>query len=234
MEEYETQISKFFKGFINQNNVVGFFREPIKLKSERMSNWYVNWRTITEDVHLTDVLSDFVIDFTKENQLEPSCFYGVPEGATKLGIITQFKWAKEKLRYYETGIPHVLAMGRGKPKDHGDEKDRYFLGVPKGSTIILEDVTTTGDSLLKEIEKLQGINVNVIAALGLTHRMEKRDDGLTVQEAIKTKTGVDYFSLSNAIDLLPLAYEKQRPREDIARAVEEEFEKYGERKLKLL
>jgi orotate phosphoribosyltransferase len=122
-----------FNQFVNDNNVVGFFKEPVKLKSGRMSNWYVNWRTVTEDVYLTDKLSNFVLDFKEDLGLNVDCFYGVPEGATKLAIITQYKLAKE-ISYWPGS--HPLAMGRGKPKEHGAEKDRFFLGIPKGRTII--------------------------------------------------------------------------------------------------
>ena len=125
-----------FNRFILENNVVGFFEEPIRLKSGRMSNWYVNWRNIAEDVLLLDKLIDYVITFTENLGLEPDCFYGVPEGATKLAIITQYKWAKAQADYGPG--KYVLPMGRGKPKEHGELKDRFFIGIPRGKTVVLE------------------------------------------------------------------------------------------------
>jgi orotate phosphoribosyltransferase len=214
-----------FNNFVIKNNIIRFSEEPTKLNSGRMSNFYVNWRTVLENIQLTDITSRFVIDFTEDLKLEPFCFYGVPEGATKLGIITQYKY----------GIDFdydILPMGRGKPKEHGESKDRYFLGLPKGETIILEDATTTGSSLMNEIKKLQNENVDIIAAFGLTDRNEKRDDGLTVKEAIN-EYNIPYFALSNATDLLPLAYRRYHPSRNIINSVEEEFERYGEFKLKL-
>jgi len=214
-------VQEDFDRFVLGNEIIGFFDKPIKLKSGRMSNWYANWRTFTNYVSQIDPLADFVIDFTKHLGLEPNCFYGVPEGATKLGIITQYKWGKQ-------GNSNILPMGRGKPKEHGALIDKYFVGEPEGKTIILEDVTTTGGSLIKEIEKLQSIYVNVIAAFGLTHRNQKRDDGLTVKEAVG-KFNVNYYAMSNAVDLLPRipCYDK------IAKSVEKEFEEYGEVELKM-
>jgi len=213
-----------FDQFIFDNNVIGFFKEPITLKSGRKSNWYVNWRTITEDVFLTDKLTDFIIEFTKDKGLEPDCFYGVPEGASKLAVITQYKWAKQSEKYGTDS--HVLAMGRGKPKEHGIAKDRYFIGMPKGKTIILEDVTTTGGSLIDTINALLEANVSVLAAFGLTNRNELREDGSSV-ELRTSKIGVNYNALSNAHALLPKVYKKLNPGKDIARAVEKEFQKYG-------
>ena len=142
-----------FNQFILENNVIGFFEEPITLKSGRLSFWYVNWRNVAQDVFLLDKLTDLVINFVEDLNLKPDCFYGVPEGATKLGILTQYKWAKKSSNF---GLAsHILPMGRGKPKDHGDLKDRFFVGMPRGETVILEDVTTTGSSLLETIEKLK-------------------------------------------------------------------------------
>ena len=219
-----------FNQFILENKVVGFFEEPITLKSGRLSHWYVNWRNVAEDVFLSDKLSDYVMAFVEDSGLQPDCFYGVPEGATKLGIITQYKWAKNSPNY-DLGS-HILPMGRGKPKDHGEPKDRFFLGQPKGKTVILEDVTTTGSSLLETIDNLTQAKIQIIAAIGLTNRMELRDDGKSVKEAVEAK-GVPYLQMSNALKLLPLAYEKLKPGEEIAKKVEEEFQEYGVEKLKL-
>ena len=220
-----------FNQFILENNVIGFFEEPITLKSGRLSFWYVNWRNVAQDVFLLDKLTDLVINFVEDLNLKPDCFYGVPEGATKLGILTQYKWAKKSSNF---GLAsHILPMGRGKPKDHGDLKDRFFVGMPRGETVILEDVTTTGSSLLETIEKLKITGVKIIAAISLTNRMEKRDDGKSVKEVVEEK-GIPYFQMSNVLELLPMTHQKLKPKMEIAQKVEEEFQKYGVEKLKLL
>ena len=79
--------NKFYR-FIIDNEVIGFFEKPLKLKSGRLSHWYVNWRTVAEDVYSLDKLTDFIINFVKSQGLNPNCFYGVPEGAKKLGMYT--------------------------------------------------------------------------------------------------------------------------------------------------
>ena len=117
-------------------------------------------------------------------------------------------------------------MGRGRPKEHGDPKDRFFVGQPRGDTIILEDVTTTGSSLLSAIESLAQIKVRPIAAIGLTNRMEKNDSGIPVCDAIAAK-GIPYHAMSNALELLPLACKKQKPNTQIVKSIEKEFQEYG-------
>ena len=218
-----------FNEFIIEQDVVGFFEEAIELKSGRMANWYVNWRKVSEDVYLFDKLTDFILLFVESINLKPDCFCGVPEGATKLSLISQFKWAKMQPNY-SLGV-YPLAMARGKLKNHGDANDRYFIGTPKGRTIILEDVTTTGESMLKTVEKLIKMNVIIIGCVGITDRNELRDDKKSVKEIIEER-GINYYSMSNAADILQDAYEKVQPGEKIAKYVEAYFERYGTREIK--
>ena len=218
-----------FNQFVVDQGVIGFFDQPIKLKSGRMSNWYVNWRTVAEDAYLLDRLTTFVIEFASQHQMEPTCFYGVAEGASKLGVLTQMKWAQKSPNYGPGS--HVVAMGRGKAKEHGAAKDKFFLGVPQSPTVVLEDVTTTGGSLLNTLAQLAESEIEVVAALGLTNRMEVRDDGQSVLEAVKAK-GVNYYSMSNALELLPLAAKKANASKEICQAVEQEFAEFGVEPLK--
>ncbi len=221
---WENEKENFYK-FIVNNNIIGLFKEPIKLKSGRLSFWYINWRNIASDVFLLDQLTDYIFLYINYLGLNPKCFYGVPEGATKIGIITQYKWAKNQ-ENYKSGA-YILSMGRGKQKEHGDPKDRFFLGVPNGETVIIEDVTTTGDSLVNAIKKLRDLKVNIIAAIGLTNRNELRDDRKSVKEII-LENNVQYYAMSNAFDLLP----KLEMNKEIADHIEAYFKKYGTNRIK--
>lgn len=219
-----------FNRFIIANRVVGFFEHGVTLKSGRKSHWYVNWRTVANDAFLLDRLSDFIIDFVNDHGLSPDAFYGVPEGATKVGVITTFKWAKSRPGF-SPGSASV-PMGRARPKEHGVPKDRFFVGEPRGRVVVIEDVTTTGGSLLRELDKLKEAKVDVQAAIGLTNRMERTDDGRGVEDVVRGK-GIPYHALSDATSILPEAYRVFKPAGDIARAIEAEFEEYGIGALKL-
>lgn len=221
---------KGFLSFILDHRVVGFFDKPITLKSGRKSNWYANWRTVSSDVFLTDRLSDFLIGFAADLEIAHDGFFGVPEGASKLAVIATYKWAK-KQPGFKAGS-HRLSMGRGKPKEHGEPKDKYFVGEPKGRVIVVEDVTTTGGSLLEAIEHLQQSGVAVTAAIGLTNRMELDDKRQSVSDAV-AKKGVTYYAMSEATKILPEAIKQLNPPAEIVKAIKEEFEKYGVKPLLL-
>ena len=219
-----------FINFLLDNNVVGFFEKPITLKSGRKSSWYVNWRTVSNDVFLFDQLTDFVLSFVNSKKLQADCFYGVPEGATKLGLLATYKFAKQQ-KNYQAGS-HVLAQGRAKPKEHGAVEDKYFIGMPRGRVIVVEDVTTTGGSLLTTVAQLQEAGVNIVAAVGLTNRSEKRDDCKTVAEALKEKS-VQYLALSEADAFLPAAIKRFKPSAEIIASIQNEFAEFGAKPLAL-
>ena len=223
-----------FDSFILENSIIGFFEEPITLKSGRKSSFYVNWRVAAEDVCLIDMLSDYVIAFVQDAVERgdislPRTFYGVPEGATKLGVMVQYKWAKMSPDFGKGS--HVMPMGRAKPKEHGAARDRFFVGMPRGATVVLEDVTTTGLSLLDTIDKLIEADVPVIAAMGLTDRMERRDDGQSVKEAVAMRQvggiSIPYLSLSRATTLLPEAARRSSPSAAVLESVRREFDEVG-------
>jgi len=222
---------KNFNRFIEENNVYGFFKEAITLKSGRKSHFYANWRRVVEDVFLTEKLSNFVLAFVRDKGIKVDTFYGVPEGVTTLGLITQYKFARQSKKYSKGS--HVLAMGRAKPKEHGVPKDKYFIGTPRGKTIVIEDVTTTGESLINTLDRLREENVDVRGAISLTNRMEKRDDGMSVQKAIKEK-GYNFYSMSSALEILPAMYARLIPGNGIREAIESEFEEYGVNPIKLI
>jgi len=210
-----------FNKFMTENKVVGFFEKPIILVSGRQTHWYANCRDILNTFELINIVSSYIIEFMKDEDLEFDYVYGVPEGVTKLADVINFKLGMDNPK-------QKLVIGRAKPKEHGAPKDKYFVGnVEEGDkVVVIEDVTTTGGSLLKTILRLKEANVEIVAAIGIVNRMEKRDDGKSVEEAVNVKN-VPYYALSNSILLLPLAKETQNPSEEVIKQIKIGFEKYG-------
>ena len=223
-----------FNDFIVDHHIIGFFDQPLTLKSGRTSHFYINWRDAAGDAFLLDQLTDTLCRFLQRLPIKFDTLYGVPEGATKTALIAALKLAKA-----DPGFAcgsHVLAMGRAVPKPHGDPKDRYFIGAPRGRTVILEDTTTTGGSLIACIDHLLAQGIEVVGAIGLTDRMERRDeDGLSVAEALdKIYQGrIPYASLSHALELIPLAVRRQKVSATIQSGLVSEFRRFGVKELNL-
>ena len=157
-----------FLSFIKKNEVVKHFNDPITLKSGKTSNTYINWRQATSDAYVTFQLTQFILSAMHQYFPKSQCIYGVAEGASKIAIISQFLWAQQQETFEKNKFS--LAMGRGKEKKHGDPEDKYFLGIPKGKVVVLEDVITTGGSLLDTLKQLQGLKIEIEGVLVLSDR----------------------------------------------------------------
>ncbi len=191
--------SSQFNSFILSNTVIGVYETPITLKSGKTSNWYVNWRKACSDVASIDYISDCVLEFIKDQDISLDCIMGVPEGATKLGLLCHYKWAKSQANFSNT--PYPFPMGRQSPKQHGHPNDKFFVGAPEGKILLIEDVATTGISMIQFIERLEEAGKEISAAISLTNRMDTNQEGKTVQELMDEKS-IPYYSMSNGKDLL--------------------------------
>jgi orotidine-5'-phosphate decarboxylase len=86
--------------------------------------------------------------------------------------------------------------------------------------------------LVDALRNLRDAGVNVVAVVSLTNRMEKRDDGFSVKEAIESE-GFDFYSLSSSLDILPIVSKKLNVNEKILEKIEKEFEDHGVEKIKM-
>ncbi len=213
-----------FNDFLLEHDVVGFFEKPIHLKSERISHWYANWRHVSSDAYLLDQLSDFVVSFLRDQFLNIESILGVPEGASKVGILSSYKWAK--LQGTLKKGSHVIPMGRAMPKAHGDAKDRFFVGSPVGPTVVLEDVTTTGMSVMGLLDHMKTAELSMVGVVTLFDRMEIRDDGLKVPQKIKEKYGLPFLAMSRADEILPRALKRYAPSESVVTSVMADVKQY--------
>lgn len=218
-----------FVDFLLDAGVVGFFPEGRKLKSGRISHWYANCRVLGDTVGSLQRLGRFVLDYTGALGLDPDYFYGVPEGGTKMGIACSMEQAARS-----GNVGQRVVMGRGTPKEHGDPRDRYFIGALDDSDriVVLEDVTTTGGSMLKAVAGLQATGITIQAVVALVNRLERRDDGLTVEEKVAA-LGIRYHALATAEDVLSAYIRRTDPPAGLVARIEADFADYGIKALKL-
>jgi len=184
-----------------------------------------------EDVFLTDRITDMVLEYLDPQGIFAHTLYGVPEAATKLALLAQFKSATRSPDY---GIgSHALAMGRGKPKDeHGNPKDRYLLGQPKGLTLVIEDVTTTATSAINAARLVEEGGAHVGGILSMFNRMNLDGDRRSAEDNV-VQAGFPFVWIGSADELLPRAYAAMQPSEEIGDKIEAEYRQFGVKPLSL-
>lgn len=216
-----------FENFLLDLEAARFLDKPVTLRSGRPSYYYVNCRSLTDTIRRKDRLMEFMMAFITDRDIDPDYFLGVPEGATKMALALNDHRAK--VRGDERYLDAPWVQMRSKPKEgHGSPRDRYFLGaVKEGDKVaVLEDVLTTGDSLLDRLVQLQEAGLKVECAIGLVNRRERRGDGSSVEEALESR-GVRLECLTDSRSLLLRARDRFRPGDDILKKVQQEVAQYG-------
>ncbi len=210
-------ITNLIKKFIIENEIIEIKKTSFTLKSGRSSYFYVNWRHAMNSVEKIRKIVMLMYDkfwlssniFTHE---EIDTIYGVPEAGTKLALAMSF----ELVRLHRSDDMN-LSMGRGKPKEgHGDPADMHFLGEPRGNVIVIEDVVTTGTSMMNEVKKISGLpDIKSINCIVLTDRGNIKYNRDHVHTLIDIQ------------EILPDIVELQKPSGHIVAAVDAELKELG-------
>lgn len=185
-----------FINFIKEQHIVKYSDQLMTLKSGEQSHWYVNWRDVTNEAATLLKTAQFILDYCKDHHLSFESLYGVPEGATKIGVAISLLHFQRNENSDKKSFP--VPMGRGRSKAHGVPEDKHFIGMPKGKTIVLEDVTTTGGSLFDAIDKLQESRIQIVGAISLTDRS---DGNVARIFAERYKGKIPFYALSKSEDL---------------------------------
>lgn len=207
---------KFIKFFIENNGVTFFDKSALAKYSNKPSTVYFNWRLISEDVYLVDKCADYIINFVQDKKINPDCFLGIPEGATKLAIILQYKWVK-KYKKNKSSLPFV----RGSVKKHGALKDRIFLGIPKGKVVLIEDVVSRGGAILDTLKKLEKIRIVPYAIICLSDRTNEESRKKLMK--ILNKKKIKFYSLTIQNEVIEEAVRILNPSKKII----EKLKKHG-------
>ncbi|MCM2324284.1 MAG: hypothetical protein NDJ90_13590 [Oligoflexia bacterium] len=202
-----------------RNRVVGFSEEPFTLASGRQSHFYVNWRAVCDELGTFHELLGLLAPRSLAEFPLARCFYGVPEGGTKLGLILQYELFARKAAQSSDAYP--FAMGRAKPKERGPLSHRNFLGTPAGHTVLVEDVATSGQSLLRALKELKQLEGCIpYGVMVLTDRQQRLDGDKSLKELIEEQ-GLKYFAFSHARGLL----ERLELPALLSEKIRQEFEK---------
>jgi orotate phosphoribosyltransferase len=217
--------------FAIEKHVPGFWEEGKVLSSGIKSYWYWDGERFLDYVPDTRKLVRFVLDYCEDRVIMPDYFLGVPEGTNRLVDALNLE------------LGGKIALIRKKPKFLRKGLYEHFSGLvePGDKPIIVEDVTTTGNSLIKQLKICLDAGLEIKHTLGECDRLEraiykgKEADYGAVQAIAKVNNkGIQHHTLTDAKGILPLVYERLKPGEEIARRIEEEYRKHGIVEIKLL
>lgn len=195
-----------YDSFLVREKVAGPLPTPITLRSGGKSYWYANFRTLLNDVEKVDTAAQFVYDFVSDHDLVPTNFFAVPEGPREFASS-----ANRILR--ASGKVVSAASLRAGYKTHGSPLDRYSVGPVSQNMrpVLIEDVTTTGNSSSEFVMLLQELGIPPLAVVSMLNRQERRIDGRTVKELFEGSYNVPYIPMTSASTILPMAVKLLQP-----------------------
>jgi orotate phosphoribosyltransferase len=144
--------------------------EPIfKLSSGKMSNYYLDLRTITLDPEGGYIIGNLIYHIVKDRK--PDAVGGLTLGADPIAYATS-------LISYINNDPIKPFVVRKEPKGHGTGKQIEGNVKPGDNVFILEDVVTTAGSSLKACKVAKDFGLNVLGVIAIVDREEGGEENL--------------------------------------------------------
>jgi orotate phosphoribosyltransferase len=144
---------------------------PVTLASGKQSTYYFDCRTTTLDPDGASLIADQMLDIIDGLPEPPDAVGGLTLGADPIiGAVM--------MRGLERGRKLQSFYVRKESKEHGTQK-LVENPPPAGSRVVLvEDVVTTGGSVLKAFDQAEKIGCRVIAVISLLDRLDGGGDAI--------------------------------------------------------
>ena len=180
---------KEFATFLHQKGIIKF--GEFTLASGKQSSYYVDLRLVPS----------YPIEFRKmvkflENEIEQDIgldnfdsIVSVPTG----GLVIASALAIETVK--------PLIYVRSKPKDYGTSKSVEGKIHDGMKVVMIDDVATTGGSVVNAIKSLKEVNISVKDAYVIVNRMEGADEALL-------ELGVKIHSILNILQITEALFEQ--------------------------
>jgi len=141
-----------------------FLKKRVKLSSGRISNFYIDVRKVSLTSEGIYLISNLVFQLIKNEFI--SAIGGPTLGADPIvnGVCFLFHQKRKKIKGF---------LIRKSPKKHGRQK--MIEGKPLKPTdrvVVVDDVATSGSSLIKAVEVLKKERIKVLKALVIVDRQE--------------------------------------------------------------
>jgi len=158
--------------------------KPFQLASGRWSDFYFNMKPAMLDAEGIDLLADLVLE--RLAGIDAKYIGGLVMGAVPVSVAVTMKSLKSK-------TPLQAFWVRKETKDHG-AKSRIDGYLADGARVIMiEDVTTTGGSVLQAIEEVKKRGCRIAAVITIVDRLEGARERLA-------EDGIELIALYDAKD----------------------------------
>ncbi len=181
---------KEFVTFLHQKEIIKFGN--FTLASGKNSSYYVDLRLVPSYPHEFRMMIKYLENqITKDIGLENfESIVSVPTG----GLVIASALAIETVK--------PLIYVRSKPKDYGTSKSVEGKIHDGMKVVMIDDVATTGGSVVNAIKSLTEVNVPVKDAYVIVDRMEGADKALA-------ELGVKMHSILNILQIAEVLYEQK-------------------------
>ena len=133
------------------------------LASGKVSPYYFDGKVVTQDPEGLYLIANLI--FAKIETLRINAIGGVEIGAIPIASAVSFL-------SYEKGKPIRAFIVRKKKKEHGTQKQIEGLLEKSDRTIIVEDIVTTGTSILGAIKAVEREGGKIVKVIALIDRLE--------------------------------------------------------------
>ena len=197
---------KEFVTFLHQKEVIKFGN--FTLASGKSSSYYVDLRLVPSYPHEFRIMIKYLENqITEDIGLENfESIVSVPTGGLVIGSALAIETVKP------------LIYVRSKPKDYGTSKSVEGKIHDGMKVVMIDDVATTGGSVVNAIKSLTEVNVPVKDAYVIVDRMEGADEALA-------ELGVKMHSILNILQIAEVLYEQKMIEVEILDKVKKQISK---------
>src|SRR5262249_55214131 len=162
-EESRARLLELFKA-----RAVSFGR--FTLASGKESTYYINSKKVLFHAEAVWLLGDVLWHLTRDLDLQAM-------GGLEVGAIPMATAAA--LRYHENGRALEGFFVRKQPKGHGSQERIEGVLPPGARVAVVDDVLTTGGSVVQAITEVERVGAKVVAVLCIVDRLEGARERLT-------------------------------------------------------
>lgn len=195
---------KEFSIFLFENKIIQF--GDFTLASGKKSSYYVDLRLVPSYPHqfrkMVKHLQNEIIDKIGLENFDS--IVSVPTG----GLVIASALAIETVK--------PLIYVRSKPKDYGTTKSVEGKIHDGLKVVMVDDVATTGGSVINAIKSLKESKIKVEDAFVIVNRMEGADEALNEE-------GVKLHSLTNVMQITKVLHEQNLIEDEILNRVEKQI-----------